>query len=117
MSTDELESTYEVSRTTTFAWSSSEQAAEAEPHLQRSAQLIGQRLYWLCPDRAPVVEVVRVEDAPQLRVSMRLPRGDRDAVVRRFGYYLDRAMTVKIPMGPGHRRRLKPPWGTVVVNG
>lgn len=116
MPTKKLESDYEVSRTTVFEWPSTERAAEAEPHLERSAKLIERRLQHLCPDRSAVVSVVRVEDAPQLRVVLKMPRSFGELIARkRFDYSLERAMTVKVPMGPRRRTQLSPPWGATVV--
>lgn len=121
MSTNQPESDYEVSRTTVFAWSSPERAAQAEPHLERAAGVIGRRLQRFAPDRSPVVEVVRVEGAPQLTIRMTMPRklSEQGAKVR-FNYYVGRAMAAQImsavgPMRVSRKAQFQPPWGDTVV--
>lgn len=121
---------YVVKRWTDFAWvvhSDQSVMREREDHLKRATAMMQRKLSETCPLYKPTIEIVRVDNLPQLLFTFTVPAiGENDAK-RKASHGIARALQTKIPTGRRIRVsprtqitraetvQLDPPWGRWLV--
>lgn len=118
---------YRVKRWTAYQWvlhADREVNREREDHLKRAVAMMQRKLSEVCPRFQPTIEVVRIDNLPQMLFTFTVPAvGEneaKDKALRNIG----RALQTKIPTGRRIRTdprswrtraetvTLNPPWGS-----